>query len=828
MNISAQNDPPEIAEGDAVTGGMDEDGTPTPFSLILTASDPDGDALTWSIAGLAQNGSASVSETGMVSYTPNPGFSGSDSFTVQVSDGELADTITIHVNISAQNDPPEIAQGDAITIHMDEDGSPESFNLTLHASDPDEDPLTWSITTSPGNGTAQLSGTGTTQAVTYIPNPDYNGWDSFVVTVSDGLLTDTLTADVSISAQNDPPEIVEGDAVTVSMDEAGSPTRFDLTLNATDPDGDPLGWDIVTAPENGMAYVADTDGSHAIIDYIPDEGHTGTDRFEVRVSDGWLTDTIAVSVNILPLNDRVCDIICEQSGEKCGAIYMDEDGAPRPFDLTLNASDPDGDVLTWSIITAAESGMAHAEGTGYTKDISYIPDADVNGIDNFEVQVSDGYLTDSMMIYVCIAPQNDPPAFGSRAVTTAEQEMPYIYTVAIADPDDEDTHVITALDIPDWLELTANRDGTATLSGISPDIGVYRVHLQVRDEYGETATQRFAITVKENSDPGQVPADDDPADDDPADDDPADNDPADDDPADDDSPDEALPSVSGFEKTGNKDTPLAFSAEDFATHFADPASHALSHIRITSLPAHGTLNLEAEEVTVAQEIPADLMGSLTYHPNEGYDGADSFAWNGTSGRAYADASARVALTVRDIMPFIQITLTASANPLLPGEFFSYTIAYANIGSGPATGVEMSHVCDANLTYISATPEAEPGTWGRWFLPDLFPGDSGSITVSFQVSILSRSDDVTNIRNRVVMDFDQGSVSVEEDTGILFPMAGDIDGNEIVEMEDAILGLQILCGLPPVRPVTVTADVNDDQRIGMAETLYVLQKVSGLN
>jgi hypothetical protein len=117
-----------------------------------------------------------------------------------VSDGE--DTTTRPVwsfttdNGTATNHAPEITEGASISRSMSEDGSPTAFALTLNASDVDAGTtLTWSIATPASNGTASVSGTGTTKTIGYVPNANYNGSDQFVVRVSDGSLADTIRAE---------------------------------------------------------------------------------------------------------------------------------------------------------------------------------------------------------------------------------------------------------------------------------------------------------------------------------------------------------------------------------------------------------------------------------------------------------------------------------------------------------------------------------------------------------------------------------------------------------------------------------------------------------
>lgn len=58
-------------------------------------------------------------------------------------------------------------------------------------------------------------------------------------------------------------------------------------------------------------------------------------------------------------------------------------------------------------------------------------------------------------------------------------------------------------------------------------------------------------------------------------------------------------------------------------------------------------------------------------------------------------------------------------------------------------------------------------------------------------------------------------------------AGDMDGNGVVTLADAILVLQVMSGITPAQPVNLHADVNGDGMIGLAEGLYILQKVAGM-
>jgi hypothetical protein len=119
-----------------------------------------------------------VHPDGTYTYTPKPDYNGTDSFTVTVSDGHGGTTTsTVTVTVTPVNDAPT-APNDSKTTPED---TPVSGKIV--GSDVDGDPLTYTKGSDPANGTVVVHPDGT---YTYTPKPDYNGPDSFTVTVSDG------------------------------------------------------------------------------------------------------------------------------------------------------------------------------------------------------------------------------------------------------------------------------------------------------------------------------------------------------------------------------------------------------------------------------------------------------------------------------------------------------------------------------------------------------------------------------------------------------------------------------------------------------------------
>ncbi|MFU6379259.1 tandem-95 repeat protein, partial [Metapseudomonas otitidis] len=122
-----------------------------------------------------------------------------DTFTVTISDGNGGTTTSlVSVIVNPVNDAPNAPNS---TASVDEDGT---LTSRIPATDAEGDPLTYTLKTGTTNGTLVLNPN--TGEYTYKPNSDYNGPDSFVVTVSDGKggVTDTVV-NITVKPTNDAP-----------------------------------------------------------------------------------------------------------------------------------------------------------------------------------------------------------------------------------------------------------------------------------------------------------------------------------------------------------------------------------------------------------------------------------------------------------------------------------------------------------------------------------------------------------------------------------------------------------------------------------------------
>jgi hypothetical protein len=190
----------------APVAAADSQSTPesTAVSFNVLSNDTDINADTLSVTGFSvspSHGSVSNLGAGSVRYTPTAHYNGSDTFTYQVSDGTFTSTATVSLTVTAVEDPP-VAAGDTATVNED---SSVSVNVLANDSDYDTpygDVLSLQSVSAALHGTAAIVGS----QISYTPNPNYNGSDTFTYTMRDSAaLTSTASVSVTVNSVADVP-----------------------------------------------------------------------------------------------------------------------------------------------------------------------------------------------------------------------------------------------------------------------------------------------------------------------------------------------------------------------------------------------------------------------------------------------------------------------------------------------------------------------------------------------------------------------------------------------------------------------------------------------
>jgi uncharacterized repeat protein (TIGR01451 family) len=278
-----------------------------------------------------------------------------------------------------------------------EDCGSASLNVRANDVDLNGDSLTI-VAVGPTNsgGTATKNG----GVIAYTPAENFNGSEVFTYTVSDGEWLATATVSVSVAPLNDAPVIAAGETVSVTMSEEGTPLAFDLTLNADDVDGGVLTWDIAQEAAHGTAAISSIWGvtgtlglsiTNAAIGYTPEADYYGSDSFVVQVSDGELTDTVAVRVTIEPINEA------PRATNDYGVMLWGSGENSFALDVLSNDVEPDGETLYITGVGTPSNGNVAISNL---QSLIYTPT--VTGTETFTYTISDGSLADTATVNVAV------------------------------------------------------------------------------------------------------------------------------------------------------------------------------------------------------------------------------------------------------------------------------------------------------------------------------------------------------------------------------------------------------------------------------------------
>ena len=285
------NQPP-AANDDSVSTLED---VPVTVTVLANDSDPDGDSLTAVLVNEPSNGTLDLNADGSFTYTPNPGFIGTDTFTYKANDGQADSngamvTITvIDVNVAPVLDP--------IGAKNVDEGSLLTFTATATDSDLPAQTLTFSLGTTAPAGAAITAGGDFTWTPTEAQGPESYTFD---VRVSDGELTDSVTITVTVNEVNDAPVL---DPIGAKNVDEGSLLTFTATATDSDLPAQTLTFSLGATAPVGAAITAGGDFT-----WTPTE-EQGSCSIEVIVSDGELTDSEIVSVTVNEVSQPPSDSV---------------------------------------------------------------------------------------------------------------------------------------------------------------------------------------------------------------------------------------------------------------------------------------------------------------------------------------------------------------------------------------------------------------------------------------------------------------------------------------------------------------------------------------
>ena len=428
------------------------------YTYPAQATDPKGGSITYRLLKNPNYGSSSVDkDSGLVTWKPTR--IGTYTFELEAismsTGGRARQDWTVEVTPGLKS--PVITSTPPATVNVG-----ETYTYYPSASDPDGDQLSYTLVKAPDG--ASLGG----WYSTYVSwAPTQSGVYDFALTVTDGERTDTQSWSVTV---NGVPTITSEPATSAKVG-----TTYVYELAATDPEGDPLTYELNDYYNAGAVL----NGNR--LEWTPTPGQANDYfRFIVTVSDGKGSTRQDWRVDVVPGSEPPTITSEPATSVKVGTTYVYE----------IAATDPEGNPLTYELNDRDRAGaVLNGNRLEWTPTLEQ-----VNDWFRFTVTVSDGTGASTKQDWrVDVVPGSEPPVITSEPPATATVGVPYVYELAVTDPEGD----------PLTYELNDRYNAGAVLNGNrlewTPTPGQandwFRFIVTVSDGTGASAKQDWRVDV---------------------------------------------------------------------------------------------------------------------------------------------------------------------------------------------------------------------------------------------------------------------------------------------------------------------------------------------
>ncbi|MBR1151560.1 cadherin-like domain-containing protein [Bradyrhizobium sp. JYMT SZCCT0428] len=419
VTLKAVNDGPVATPVTLTAGTEDTSYTITAATLLGGVTDVDNTWLSITAVSVASGGGSIVNNgNGTWTYKPAANYNGPVSFNYTASDGLLKASSTASLTLAAVNDAP-VSKPVTLTAGT-EDTSYTITAATLLAGVTDVDSSSLSITAvsvASGGGSIVDNGNGTWS---YTPAANYNGPVKFNYTASDGSLSSSSTASLTLKAVNDGPV-----ATPVTLTAGAENTSYTITAaillgGVTDVDNTWLSITAVSVASGGGSIVSNGNGTWT---YKPAANYNGPVSFNYTASDGALKASSTASLTLAAANDAP-----ESKPVTLTAGTEDTSYTITAATLLAGVTDVDSSLVSITAVSVASGGGSIVDNGNGTW--SYTPAANQNGPVSFNYTASDGSLSSSSTAILTLGAVNDAPTTAPLTLTAGTEDTGYIITAA--------------------------------------------------------------------------------------------------------------------------------------------------------------------------------------------------------------------------------------------------------------------------------------------------------------------------------------------------------------------------------------------------------------
>ena len=376
--------------------------------LDVNAFDRDGDALTFGRNGPSNGTAEFVTVNGLpkLRYTPRADFGGTEIIKVYAFDGEQTTDplaiFTITVNFTA---PPAVNRPPVAFSTTARVNAEQQIDIPVSASDPDGDPITFSVVNNPRFGFGSFVTVNGNTFYRYRSIARFNGNDEVNFHVLDDKNRPSNTANISIDVNFTAPSVNRPPTANSTSATVDADREIDIPVSGSDPDGDPITYVVVTGARNGTGQFVTLNGA-TFFRYRSRARFNGTEEIVFVTRDDKNRDsqraTISIRVNFNAPRVNRPPVANSTS-------LTVQNGPIQPGgNVQLTGSDPDGDAITFQIVNRPKHGSATLSTSGGRTTLRYLPAAGYAGSDSLTFVTVDTSGRTSNVATVSIT-VNGPP-----------------------------------------------------------------------------------------------------------------------------------------------------------------------------------------------------------------------------------------------------------------------------------------------------------------------------------------------------------------------------------------------------------------------------------
>ena len=453
ISVTDANDAPVFTDGANTTRSIAENSAASSnIGDAVAATDADGDTLAYTLGGTDAASFNIVSTSGQLRTKDDLDYETNTSYsvTLSVSDGNGgSDEISITISVTNVNEAPTFSSNSATLSIAENSAKDTNIGTAFSATDPDSgDTLTYSLLRGDASSFSIDSTTGQLSVNAALDYETQNTYTDLAVRATDssGRFSEILVT-VDVTNVNEAPSFTDGSTLSRSVAEnTGAGQDIGNAIAATDVDSNTTLLYTLGGDDAASFSIVSTSGqlrTKAALDYETTTSYTVT----ITVSDGSLTDTTTVTINVTDVQENRAPTFSD--GSSTSRSVAENTASGQDIGSAVAATDADGDTLAYTLggddaasfsINGTTGQLRTSAALDYESDTSY----------SVTVSVSDGNGgSDGIDVTINVTNVNEAPSFtagSSTSVSVAENTAAgqnIGSAVAATDVDSETTLVYT-------------------------------------------------------------------------------------------------------------------------------------------------------------------------------------------------------------------------------------------------------------------------------------------------------------------------------------------------------------------------------------------------